>query len=368
MKNYQLPINLSCILGPLSYGKIGINILRKLDNLGLNVCLFPIGPIDVPQENFPLIQKCLQNADTYNRQAASVRIQQQFDLANHIGRGRHIGFPVFELDCFNQRELTHLRNQDKLVVCSSFNKEILLQNKILNDEDIHICELGVDRSIYYPEQKEYKFQGEPTTFINVSKWELRKSHWELLEYYESAFDVNSNVRLVMLTGSLILENRLPDEIKKWKKMYMDSPLSSKITIIDWLPNEKMVADYLRKSDCFISLSKAEGFGLGGLEAQSCALPCIMSRYGGHLTYCDDQNSMLVDMGEMELGIDNVFFDGRSGGRWRGLNETSREQTIEYMRSIHKRKQSGENLFNQAGIETACKFSWESAAKKLVEIL
>ena len=374
----SLPVNLSCILGRLSYGICGINFLKQLDALDLNVALFPIGiEPEVYQENQDLINRCLKNADNYSRQASSLRIQQQFDLASHIGKGKHIAFPIFELNRFTQRELSHLRNQDKIVVCSDWAKQILLENNILNDIDIHVVPLGVDRSIFYPKEKNHpikKFQvtphntNEPTRFINVSKWEIRKGHYELLDYFESAFTPEDNVELLMVTGSIILEQRMPEEVKKWKRMYAASPMASKIKIIDWLPTQKAVADLLRQSDCYISLSKAEGFGLGALEAMSCGLNVIITDCTAHKQFCTEDNSFLLPVGDLELAVDNVFFSGESKGEWISLSDSTKSSCIDFMRENHKIKQQGESLLNKEGIKTAKVFSWENSAKLLSNIL
>ena len=367
--NYQLPVNLSAIIGSLSYGIVGVNFLKQLDALGLNVCLFPLGmEQQTYQENAELINRCLANADEYNRRATSLVINQQFALHTHVGKGLHVGFPIFELNRFTPRELVHLRNQDKLVVCSDWAKQILLENNILNDIDIHVVPLGVDRSIFYENPPNF-IRNEPrrTRFINVSKWEIRKGHYELLDYFESAFTPEDNVELVMVTGSVILEQRMPEEVKKWKRMYAASPMASKIKIIDWLPNQQAVANLLQKSDCYISLSKAEGFGLGALEAMSCGLQVIITNYSGHTQFITDKNCQSIPVGDLELALDNVFFSG-FGGQWGSLDQRSKDVCVDKMRNIHLLKQSGQDIFNKAGVETAQKFSWGSSAKLLSEIL
>jgi glycosyltransferase involved in cell wall biosynthesis len=366
----QLPINYSAILGKLSYGIVGLNFLKQLDALGLKVCLFPIGiEPEIYQENQDLINRCLQNADSYSRHATSLRIQQQYDLATHVGKGRHISFPIFELNRFTQRELIHLRSQDKLVVCSDWAKQILLENNILNDIDIHVVPLGVDRSIFYENPPNF-FRNEPrrTRFINVSKWEIRKGHYELLDYFESAFTPDDDVELIMVTGSVILEQRMPQEVEKWKRMYAASPMAHKIKIVDWLPTQKAVADLLRLSDCYISLSKAEGFGLGALEAMSCGLEVIITECTAHKQFITNDNSYQVSVGDLELALDNVFFNGQSGGQWHSLNDQTKANCVDWMKWVHDRKQNGSNLLNTYGIETAKQFSWENAVRKLVEIL
>ena len=369
--NYQLPVNLSCLLNPLSYGVVGTNILRELDKLGLKVCLFPldINP-QTYQENTDLINRCLRNADEYNRRATSVVINQQFALHTHVGKSLQIGFPIFELNRFTPRELTHLRNQDKIVVCSQFGKDILLENKILNEQDIHIIGLGIDQSIFFPNPINPKLLEEkqtPTRFIHVGKIELRKGLYELLDYFESAFLPTDNVELYLLWGSFILEQRSPEEIKKWRRLYEASPMISKIKMIDWLPSQADIANLLRKSHCFISLSKAEGFNLPALEALGTALPIIITDYSAHKEYSTKDTAMLLPVGDLEIALDNVFFNG-FGGQWASLTDDTKSACVQHMREVYRKHQNGESLFNHKGLEMSKNFTWENSARKLAEIL
>ena len=53
---------------------------------------------------------------------------------------------------------------------------------------------------------------------------------------------------------------------------------------------------LNSCDCYISLHRGEGLGLGMMEAMSLGKPVIASRYGGNLDFMNDENSLLVDCG------------------------------------------------------------------------
>jgi glycosyltransferase involved in cell wall biosynthesis len=53
-------------------------------------------------------------------------------------------------------------------------------------------------------------------------------------------------------------------------------------------------DLLRAADSYVSLHRAEGYGLGMAEAMALGKPVIATGYSGNLDYMTPQNSYLVD--------------------------------------------------------------------------
>src|SRR5205814_4759773 len=51
---------------------------------------------------------------------------------------------------------------------------------------------------------------------------------------------------------------------------------------------------LALSDCFISLHRSEGFGLGPAEAMSLSKPVILTKWSGNTDYMTSDNSIGID--------------------------------------------------------------------------
>jgi glycosyltransferase involved in cell wall biosynthesis len=134
-----------------------------------------------------------------------------------------------------------------------------------------------------------------------------------------------------------------------------------------LGSQKDVVKLFRSADCNLSLGKAEGFGLSGLESLSCGLHNIITNYSGHQEYANSENSLLIEMDELEPAYDGFWFKGDIGN-WATFGDRQMEQLIEYMRFIHKKKQNGELGINEEGIKTSKQFSWANAAKKLTDFI
>src|SRR5687767_5273945 len=110
MKNLNVigPIN------PLGYGQVAYHLTITLSKL-YNVALWPVNrqvTYPVPPEHQAIMKKALDNQTTFDKNADCLRIWHQFDMAEMVGKGRHIGFPIFELDKLNDREKHHLNSLD----------------------------------------------------------------------------------------------------------------------------------------------------------------------------------------------------------------------------------------------------------------
>jgi glycosyltransferase involved in cell wall biosynthesis len=67
------------------------------------------------------------------------------------------------------------------------------------------------------------------------------------------------------------------------------------------------------ADCYVSLHRAEGFGLTCAEAMALGTPAIATRYSGNLEFMDDENSLLAAAEEVEVRrADGPF---RRGSLW-----------------------------------------------------
>jgi len=361
-------INLSALPNFTSYGLVATNIIKQLVNQDVRVNLFPVtdreGAIEAYPEDHEVIRQCLQNAATLDYNAPSVRLWHQFALTPHAGRGLKAGWPIFELDTFNDLEKLHLSGQDRLLVCSEWAKDVISRNSI--NVPTYVVPLGVDTDIFHPNyHTSYAsdHNSKNTAFYMVGKQEERKALSFILECFEAAFDETDNVELHMLWFNRLFTEKQRDE---WVRYYKKSRLAGKIEMYDWQPTQRDVAAIISNLDCGLFVSRAEGWDLGLLESFACARECIVTDYSGHTEFATSSNSWLIPVIEKEVAYDGIWFHGQ--GNWAKLGHHQKEVCVYHMRDVHRRKQSGYTLFNATGVETAKQFSWTNSASKLLEAL
>lgn len=328
----QIKLNLQGPLNTLSYGVVTTNLASEL----AKVCDLRIIEIGGNRSQLP------------HHDGHSLKIWHQNRLMDHVGKGLKIGFPIFELDTFSDEEKHHISYLDKVLVCSQWARDLVLPI----NPNVFVVPLGVDRTIFQPpiRRAEGSF-----LFYTVGKWEVRKSHHELIECFNSAFTPKDDVEL-----HLFCDNPFPFvDSKSWERYAKSGPMGQKITVHPRFDSQTEMVEKLKLMHCGLFLSKAEGWNLGLLEAMSMGHKVIATNYSGHTEFVTTKNSSLIQTDELEKADDGVWFKGT--GNWGKFGLRQKEATIEAMRQA-----TIDRSQNIAGIETAKWFSWENSAAKVVE--
>ena len=205
-------INIISPINQLGYGIAGLNIVKALSKV-TEVALWTIGgkPQITNEEDANICRHCVQNTSCFDHNQPGLRIWHQHDMAQFAGKGKHIGFPIFELDTFNDTEKHHLKSVDKLFVCSEWAKDVIQLNNI--DIPVQIVPLGVDVSIFKPVESTKQ---EKTIFFNCGKWEVRKGHDILIKAFKQAFEPSDDVELWMMCQNPF---NSPEEESQWVSLY-----------------------------------------------------------------------------------------------------------------------------------------------------
>ena len=362
-----LDINANFPVNMLGYGIAGLNVLKALNDSGHILALFPIGNIEAAPEYHGLLQTTLKRQESYNSKAPCIRLYHQFALAETVGRGPRIGFPIFELDQLTAREQHHMNSVDHLFVCSEYAKRVVENNHITTPTSI--IPLGVDRDIFH-ENVEYNpnfLSDDPThpiheairtstIFLHIGKWEVRKGADVIVEAFNKAFTENDNVCLLLCCHNPFIGQAN----EEWERLYLSSPLGKKIFIVPRLPTQYDVAKLMQLSDCGLFPARAEGWNLELLEMMSMGKEVICTYFSAHTEFVNETNARLIYVDETELAFDGVWFHGH--GRWAALNESQIDQMVAHMREVHEENERGPHT---PAIEAAKLFSWKNTAQKIV---
>lgn len=354
-------LNLIAPINQLGYGIAGLNILKSLRNLDVNVSLWPIGqPQVTTQEDRDVVVECIENSKKYDPKADCIRIWHQHDLSQFVGKGRHIGFPIFELDDFNSAEKHQMKCVDRLFVCSEWAKDVIYNQK-WNSPPVDVIPLGVDISLFKPEMS----QSKRTIFFNCGKWEVRKGHDFLGKVFIETFSQDEDVELWMMCENPFSSK---EETKAWESLYVNNELfrSGKIKLIPRVQTHQEVYNIMKEVDCGIFPSRAEGWNLEALEILSCGKQLIITDYSAHSEFCNNSNSHLIMIKEKELSFDNKWFFGQ--GSWAKIDQSHFSDISKFMRKIHDEKQNGVLELNNSGISTANKFTWKNTAERILNAL
>lgn len=357
-------MNIIAPINQLGYGITGLNIVKELSKYRC-VSLWPIGQPQVHDpEDIKLIKNCIINSQTFEYDDPCIRIWHQHDMAQFVGNGEHIGFPIFELDTFKPVEYHQLNSVDRLFVCSNWAKEVCINNGIkprlstLDNPKIDVVPLGVDNQTFKP----CEITDGPTIFFNCGKWEIRKGHDVLVEIFNRAFTDQDNVELWMMCDNPFLSTE--DSIA-WKRLYSSSDLGHKVKFISRVNTQNEVYNIMRKVDCGVFPSRAEGWNLEPLELMACGKHVIITDYSAHTEFCNNENAQLISIDSVEIARDNRWFTSDIGN-WASIKDKEVSQAANHMRMIHELKQAGSLAINTSGVKTAEKFSWSNTVKEIMK--
>lgn len=354
-------VNLVAPINQLGYGVVGCNVLKALHEAGHTVSYFPIGNPNWDCD-LPFVKITNQQSKMLNGDAPSIRIWHQNDMAMFPGGGERIGWPIFELNKFNDHERHHLELVDRLFVCSEWAKQVLVDAKIDVDR-IDVVPLGVDPSVFYVDEDAQSrrpyWTRDKTVFMNAGKWEVRKGHNELLEAFCKAFKPDDPVELWMMNDNPFI--KLGNEA--WKTKYISSTMGSNVRLRSRVRSQAELRAIYNQVDFGVFPAHAEGWNLEPLEMMACGVPSIVTNYSGHTEFCNDANSFLVEPNGMESAQDGIWFHGQ--GEWCSYDV---DDLVDAMRAAHDAKQSGSADKRQACLDTAEQFSWANTVKRIEEVL
>jgi glycosyltransferase involved in cell wall biosynthesis len=357
-------LNLITSLDPIGYGYVGRFVLKELTKAGIRVALFPLSySLSVSDDPQHPVNVSIANAGKYDPGAPSVRIAQARTQAEHVGRGKHVGFPIFELDRMDENEIHHLKQLDAILVCSKWAAGVVESSGV--NVLIVVAPLGVDRAIFHEnlgagQTRDQPREPGPTIFVNTGKWEWRKGHDFLLQAFCNAFTPRDNIVLRLLSRSYLISEEGNDS---WAKVFLTSRIGSRVQLLPRVATQYDVAALLADCHCGVFPSRAEGWNLGLLECMSVGLNVIATNYSAHTEFVDSANCRLVYLDETAPPPEGDLLWGT--GNWGKLGPSQMDQMVHYLREVHRLHQEGNLPRNDAGIVTAKKFTWRRTAEAVL---
>jgi glycosyltransferase involved in cell wall biosynthesis len=126
----------------------------------------------------------------------------------------------------------------------------------------------------------------------------RKNPLGVLRAFNAAFDANDT------SVGLVLKFNNPDYREPLLQSIREETAGRKnVFVIDRIMDRATVTSLIKVCDCFVSLHRSEGFGLGPAEAMSLAKPAIITNWSGNVDYMTADNSIAIDYKLVELGQD-----------------------------------------------------------------
>ena len=226
---------------------------------------------------------------------------------------------------------------DTVVVPSMHNWELFSQFH----DNVRVIPLGVDREMWYPKARpeNEKFR----ILCGGSEW-YRKGLDVVLKAFLSLNLPDAELHIKIVPPHL----SAPDNL-----VYPNVVVHDK-----WMTVEEE-ADLVRSADCFVSVSRGEGFGLMPLQAISAGVPTVLSDAHGHREFSD--------LATHRIPTRSV---PTNEGVWQNMgdwDEPDFDALCDALKDLHENhKRYRQQAETHAGETSA--FNWNTAADQLLQVV
>lgn len=185
----------------------------------------------------------------------------------------------------------------------------------------------------------------------------RKNPVGLIEAFKRAFAPGEGPQLLIKTINAPLRPLAEEEVLWAAHGRAD------VHLLDRSLDATELWGVLAACDCYVSLHRAEGFGLTLAEAMALGKPVIGTGYSGNVDFMSEDNSYLVDYALGRVGPDCEIYPPE--GEWA---EPSIEHAAELMRRVYERETEASEKGARARSDIAGRLSPEVTGARMRERL
>ena len=249
---------------------------------------------------------------------------------------------------------------DGVLVPSEYSKRVIRNSGVRLP--IAVIGHGIDHSGLLPQVIGYRAKrgqvtySMPFTFLHISSGLARKGIEELITAYCLAFSSHDPVLLVIKTfdnPNNMIDTRVAHLTNK-------SRHSPAIQVISEELDEQQMDFLYHVADALVLPTRGEGFNLPAAEGMARGLPVIVTRHSGHLDFCNNENSLLIDctyeISTSHLKIPNSFWA-----------RPSIEQLVWGMKTVYRSGRSPDTLWASRasrGQRDALRLQWRDVAERV----
>jgi hypothetical protein len=268
-----------------------------------------------------------------------------------------IGYTMLEVDGLPAEWVEQANRMDEIWVPSSFNKKTFSDSGV--SKPILVMPLGVDPDYFNPEIKSFRVSTK-FTFLSIFEWGERKAPELLLKAFTEEFDRPEDVILLCEVQNRDESVSIRNEINRMK-LRRDS--AAIILLANKSIPRYQIGCLYRSTDCFVTPTRGEGFGLPIIEAMACGMPVIATNWGAHTDFFNEEVGYPIKVRQLVPARAKCPY--YEGFRWA-------EPDIEDLRALMRHVYENQKEAREKGLKASGKvlgeLSWLAAADKIKDRL
>ena len=257
------------------------------------------------------------------------------------------------------------RSVDYFLPSSQYSSDIFTNSGVPKEQSI-VVPHGVYRDMFNPDIPPFKLRTQKKVkFLHCAIPHHRKLHDRVLAAYLEAFTGDDDVCLVMKTKLKPPDKDKPFEVNV--KTIIENALKGRknppeIEVVQtFVPD---IGSLYTACDSVVSMSSCEGFWLPGLEALACGPVVIAPRHGGQLDFLNDDNSLLVDAGEMIAPKSMQYWHYHKESV---VGDPDITHCAELMRRVYENTEGEKARVAEAREKTVSEFTWDRPAQMILDL-
>ena len=283
-----------------AHAELGMGEHVRMSAASFSKAGVPFGVVDfvtgtASRQKASLDHGALIDSNKYKVNIFHVAPNQLLPVYLHLGRGffehrYNIGFPFWELSKFPQAWVPPMQLLDEVWAPTVFIQKALAEAL---GKDIpympvsavlpKVPKLGREHFGLPADQYIFFFAFDCYSFID------RKNPYAVVAAFKKAFPLGNEK-----AGLIMKAMNAKESSETWQRLVRDIGGDKRIRLINETMDKLELLSFKSECDCYISLHRAEGLGLGPLESMLLGKPVILTNYSGSTDYANEDNSCLVD--------------------------------------------------------------------------
>ena len=278
----------------------------------------------------------------------------------HLVKGRKIFWYFFESNRIASHIVNLLHGYDEIWTLSPWSHRVLIDAG-LPATKVRVMSGGVNELIYRPNPVAHS----GFVFLSIGKYEKRKCTDEIIDAFVAEFPADPYPDVTLLLKADF--GLFPERIEALKKK---TACDARIQFIDGVRSDAEVAVLYNGADAFLFPSRAEGFGLPGIEAMACGVPTLSINYSGCSVYLDVVDGLYRSVDFRLIDIDDPDFDhffreiyaGEPYGQWAEPDPVSLRAG---MRDLYDNRAVWRERAQKASTILHAQFDWHVIARQAI---
>ncbi len=345
---------------PTGYAMSCREILRGLEHEGVKtIYRYVYGPNTVfpvvePEQSGDYRLNVIGSRPLPRRPPVSVVYGQGDVFERNQGRYK-IGYTMLEVDGFPAGWVRQANRMDEVWVPSEFNRQGFLRAGL--KRPVHVIPLGVDVNYFHPEVEAFPNPAGEFVFLSIFEWGERKEPWMLLKTFNEVFSAREPVRLVCKVMNRDPSVRLKEEIRRLRLKESGGRVSYLFNME--FPHYQLGSLY-RSADCFVSVSRGEGWNMPLMESMACGLPSIATDWGAHTEFVHEGIAYPLRVrGTVPARAKCPYYEGFS---WA---DPDPEHLRHQLRHVYENQDEARRRGGAAAREMAERWTWREVARRIV---